>query len=271
MKGGELLVLGFEGTRLAPGEQRQVVEERGLLGSSWFVRNPTVSIDGAIAMLNMDMVGRLREGRITVFGEATAVGWGDLVGRANGSLATPLDITLMPDGFGPSDHSSFYSAGFPVLHFFTGTHSEYHRPEDDAATIDAAGLERVVDLVTAVATELTGTATATPPTLEPIEGVAPEATEGGRGYGPYFGSIPDMGAADVIGVRISGVRENSPAARAGLQAGDIIVGFGDAAVADLYEYTDALREHGPGDAVNVTIERDGRQLILQAILGESRR
>lgn len=246
-------------------------EERGLLGSSWFVRNPTVPIDGTVAMLNMDMVGRLRDNRITVFGEATAVGWGELVAGANGLLAQPLAITLMPDGFGPSDHSSFYAAGYPVLHFFTGTHSEYHRPEDDVSTINAQGLDRVVDLVSAVAMELTGSTTTAPPTMEPIAGVAPEATEGGRGYGPYFGSIPDMGAADVIGVRISGVRENSPAARAGLEAGDIIVGFGDAAVADLYEYTDALRAFGPGDPVNVTIQRNGRQLVLQAILGESRR
>ena len=245
-------------------------EERGLLGSSWFARHPTVDLGDAVAMLNMDMVGRLRDDRVTVFGEATAEEWAAILDAANGTLDAPLAISRVPDGFGPSDHSSFYGMGIPVQHFFTGTHSEYHRSVDDTETLNGPGLDRVVALVTATATELAGSGRATPATVTAIEGVAPEATEGGRGYGPYFGSIPDMGAADVVGVRVSGVRENSPADRAGLVAGDVIVGFGDIEVADLYAYTDALRAFEPGDAVNITVERDGARLILQAVLGERR-
>ena len=246
-------------------------EERGLLGSAHYVADPTVPLDDAVAMLNMDMVGRLREDRLTVFGVGTAPEWDGLLDAANAAMDDPFELVTSPDGYGPSDHSSFYGAGIPVLHFFTNTHAEYHRPEDDVATLDVAGLERVAGLVGTVAGELAGAGDGTAvPELTLVATAPPEPSEeGGRGYGPYFGSIPDMSSQD-YGVRLTGVREGSPAAAAGLQGGDVIVGFGGNEVSDIYTYTYALREMSPGDAVDVIVMRDGRRLTLQAVLGERR-
>lgn len=260
-------------------------EEKGLLGSAWFTDHPTVAIDGAVAMLNMDMIGRLRDNTLTIFGMATAPEWEGLLSELNVSLegapasatggATGLlNLALMPDGYGPSDHSEFYAEGIPVLHFFTNTHGEYHRPADDWQTIDGDGLERVTRFVTATTRRLAGLdqglgmATLTPIAAQPPP--APGAEGESRGYGPYFGSIPDMAASVDYGVRLSGVREDSPAARAGLQAGDVLVRFGDVEVTDLYAFTYALRDARPGDRVDVVIERDGVRYTLNAVLGERR-
>jgi membrane-associated protease RseP (regulator of RpoE activity) len=247
-------------------------EERGLLGSGHYVREPTVPLDDATAMLNMDMVGRLRENRLTVFGLGTAPEWEGILQGANASMDEPLSLTLAPDGYGPSDHSSFYGIGIPVLHFFTNTHSEYHRPEDDVETINGPGLERVATLVGRVTAEVAGVGSASTaaPELSLVETEPPQPSEsGGRGYGPYFGSIPDMGSQE-YGVRLTGVREGSPADAAGLRGGDVIVGFGGDEVGDLYAYTYALRARKPGDAVDVIVMRDGQRLSLQAVLGERR-
>jgi hypothetical protein len=247
-------------------------EEKGLLGSAHYVSDPTVPLDDAVAMVNMDMIGRLRENTLTVFGMVTAPEWEPMLTTLNAARAEPFELALMPDGFGPSDHSSFYGAGIPVLHFFTNTHTEYHRPEDDWQTLDARGLERIADFVGEITSTVAGAgvqvASLTPVETEPptptAEGEAPS-----RGYGPYFGSIPDMTPSD-FGVRLSGVREGSPAERAGLQAGDVIVRFGDTDVTDLYAFTYGLRDAAPGDRVEVEVERDGQRLTFFAVLGERR-
>jgi hypothetical protein len=245
-------------------------EERGLVGSAHFVAEPTTPIESAVAMINMDMVGRLRDNTATVFGMATAAEWEELVTSINQRQSEPLNLVYLPDGYGNSDHSSFYGAGMPVLHFFTNTHSEYHRPEDDWETINGPGLDRVAALAADIAQELAGSPEAVEPVLLTlVEAPQPEPSEGGRGYGPYFGSVPDMGYTG-FGVRLSGVREGAPAAAAGLQAGDVIVAFGGQEVGDLYQYTYALRDMKPGDAVDVIVERDGRRVTLQAVLGERR-
>ncbi len=248
-------------------------EERGLLGSAHYVASPTVPLEGAVAMINMDMVGRLRDNTLTVYGMATADEWEPLLERVNAERADPFTLSLLPDGFGPSDHSSFYGAGIPVLHAFTNTHSEYHRPEDDWQTLDGAGLARIASFVGEVAGELAGAGDRTAVALTARAGVGQPAAAGGdapgRGYGPYFGSIPDMAPTD-YGVRLSGVREGSPAERAGLRAGDVLVAFGGAEVADLYGFTYALRDRRPGDRVEVVVLRDGQRLTFYAVLGERR-
>ena len=206
-----VLFMGFSG------------EERGLLGSAYFVREPTVALENAVAMINLDMVGRVRENTLTVFGLATAPEWEAALNAANERQAEAFNLVLMPDGYGPSDHSSFYGAGMPVLHFFSNTHSEYHRPEDDWETINGTGLDRVAALVSTLAGDVAGAtgrrasaegqeAGETPGDRAPIqltlvEAQPPAPAEGGRsrGYGPYFGSVPDMGYQD-FGVRLSGVR-----------------------------------------------------------------
>jgi hypothetical protein len=247
-------------------------EERGLLGSAHYVAQPTIPLDDAVAMLNMDMVGRLRNNTLTVYGMATAAEWEALVREVNAERPRPFELSLLPDGFGPSDHSSFYGAGIPVLHFYTNTHSEYHRPEDDWQTIDGPGLDRIAGYVADVTGALAGAAGRDVVALTPQAGAGRPATgeaASGRGYGPYFGSIPDMAPID-FGVRLSGVREDSPAERAGLRAGDVLVRFGGQEVADLYAFTYALRDRQPGDRVEVEVLRDGQRLTLYAVLGERR-
>jgi hypothetical protein len=224
-------------------------------------------------MLNLDMVGRLGSGRpLTVFGVATATQWEEILRAATAEQASPLSLTLLPDGFGPSDHAAFYGKGIPVLHFFTGTHADYHRPSDDVDKIDGAGVERVAEVAAAVAARVAGTTTRVATTLTPVAGAphaapAPGDAPPSSAYGTYFGSIPDMTPQD-FGVRLTGVREDSPAAKAGVREGDIIVSFAGKPIADLYAYTYALQERKPGDRVEVVVLRNGARVTLSAVLGE---
>ena len=250
-------------------------EERGLLGSTHYVENPTVPLDRTRAMLNLDMVGRLEERPLTVFGMATAPEWEELVREANARVAAPLPLSLLLDGFGPSDHAAFWARGVPVLHFFTGTHEDYHRPSDDWERVDERGLSRVAALSAEVAMAVVGSTSVpavalTAATPEPTpHGAASPTQPSSGGYGPYFGSIPDMTPQD-FGVRITGVREDSPAQRAGLRGGDVIVSFGGKDVTDLYAFTYALQEHQSGDRVEVVVMREGEKVIMAATLAERR-
>lgn len=245
-------------------------EEKGLWGSAHYVANTTVELGRAVAMLNLDMVGRLTDNTLTVYGTGTAAEWEAVADAANARLAEPLKLAYSPDGYGPSDHASFTAAGVPVLHFFTNTHPDYHRPSDDWDRVNAPGLERIAELGTHIARDLAGTSQAVATSLTRVRQERPAAPAGGdasRGYGPYFGSIPDMTPRD-FGLRITGVREGSPAERAGLQSGDVIIEFDGKPVADIYAYTYALRDKKPGDAVKVVVERGGQRLTLNAVLGE---
>ena len=251
-------------------------EEMGLLGSQAYVESDAFSAPATIAMINMDMVGRLSDNHLTVFGVGTAEEWPPLLAAVNAALDQPLDLALNPDGFGPSDHSSFYGKGVPALHFFTNTHLDYHRPSDDWERVEPEGLERVTELVAGVTAVLAGglgevvaltpvADVGVPPPPPPAARDAP-SEPASSGYGPYLGTIPDMSAAEG-GVRLTGVREASPAAVAGLRAGDVIVGFAGRDVADLYEYTYALRAHAPGDEVEIVVLREGERVTLSAVLG----
>ncbi|MDE3003148.1 MAG: M28 family peptidase [Gemmatimonadota bacterium] len=244
-------------------------EERGLWGSAYWVEAPSVSLDKAIAMLNLDMVGRVVDDAITIFGFGTADEWDEIVDGANVALANPLRLAKAPDGYGPSDHSSFHAAGLPVLHFFSNTHTDYHRPSDDWDKINEDGLNRVTELTERVARRLAeGGADAV--ALTPIQMEQPSAPGGGSssssGYGPYLGSIPDMTPRD-SGLRLTGVREGSPADVGGLRGGDVVVEFDGVEVTDIYSYTYALRDKKPGDEVVIVVERDGERVTLSVILG----
>ena len=255
-------------------------EERGLWGSAHYVAEPLIPLHRTVAMLNMDMVGRLEGGGLTVFGVGTAEEWSDLLDIANRASGPPLRISTAPDGFGPSDHSSFYGEGVPVLHFFTNTHEDYHRPSDDWQKIDAEGLKRVASLVSEVASRLAGGAgvdqvalTAVVGAGDPHGGALPvrgdPAASSSSGYGPYLGTIPDMTPAD-SGVRLTGVRDGSPAQDAGIRKGDVIVEFAGKEITDLYAYSYALRDQAPGDEVEIVVVRDGVRVRLKAVLGERR-
>ena len=252
-------------------------EEKGLWGSSHYVRNPLLPIAQTVAMLNMDMIGRLEGGTLVVHGVGTAEEWTDVLLAANQSTARPLSIATTPEGFGPSDHASFYGEGLPVLHFFSNTHVDYHRPSDDWEKIDIEGLGRIVDLVIEVAFDLAGVSgsderialTPIEPDLAAAHGQDPSASTTGGGYGPYLGTIPDMVPVD-SGLRLTGVREGSPAAIAGIRGGDVVVEFGGNQVGDIYTYTYALQEHEPGDSVEIVVLRDGERLTFTAVLGDRR-
>lgn len=238
-------------------------EEFGLLGSSRFVSEPTVPLDRIRAMVNMDMVGRLEDRPLIVYGVGTADEWKAVVEPVAERL--DLDVELLPDGYGPSDHTSFYRMDIPVLHLFTNTHADYHKPSDDAIRIDYAGLEKVADFATSVVRRLAGAEQRI--TLVKGAGRPPQPASGEGGYGSYLGTIPDFTPVE-HGVKLGGVTDGSPADEAGLQAGDVIVGFGSMEIADLYDLTEALRSHRPGETVEIRALRDGQTIAVRATLGK---
>jgi hypothetical protein len=236
-------------------------EESGLLGSAYQVANPAVPIARVRAMLNMDMVGRLGAGPLIVNGRGTAKEWAKVI--ADAAKAEGISVVTGEGGYGPSDQTSFYARDVPVLHFFTNTHADYHRPTDDWQRIDADGLARVASLVTRLARAAADSRT----TLTVVRDVGrPPATTQGGGYGAYLGSIPDFSPVP-RGVRITGVRAGSPAESAGMKAGDTIIRFDDGEVADIYALTKELRNRKAGDAVLVTVLRDGAEVKMRVVLG----
>ena len=241
-------------------------EELGTLGSSYFVQHPLPQpVDSIYAMLNMDMVGRLQNARLLALGAATAKEFPALLD----SLNTPprFDLRASGDGWGPSDHASFFAARRPVLHFFTDLHEDYHRSTDDWQRINQKGIAQVARFVADLAWALANR----PGPLTFVDAPRPQATTGGgSGYGAYLGTIPDMtGSGGAEGVRITGVRAGSPAEQAGLVAGDVITGIGAKVIANLYDMTDALRSHQPGDTVVIVVKRGvgGAEQRVTAVLG----
>ena len=235
-------------------------EELGLLGSSHFVNAPVRPLADAVAMVNFDMVGRLRDGKLIVYGVETADEMRDIVERANSG--DTLSIRGVGDGWGPSDHASFYGKGIPVLHLFTDLHDDYHRATDDVERVNAAGIAQVVSYAERVVREIGSR----PARLTPRVVAAPAPRTAGSGTGVYLGSIPDMGS-DVKGMRLTGVRAGSPGDVGGLRAGDVIVKFGGRPVTDIYTYTDALNANAPGDTVDVEVLREGALVTLRITLG----
>jgi aminopeptidase YwaD len=237
-------------------------EEEGLLGSEYFVEHSPVPIDSMAAMLNFDMVGRLRDDRVIVYGVATATEFPALLDRAN--ISPRLNIAMQGDGFGPSDQSSFYAKSIPVLYFFTDLHADYHRASDTPEKINGAGEARVVALAERVVRDIADA----PARPTYVRVAAPVQSTGAREGGEvYLGSIPDMAGDGTLGLRLTGVRAGSPADVAGIKGGDVIVEFGGKAVNDLYQYSDALYSHKPGDEVTVVVLRNGQRLTLTVKLG----
>jgi Peptidase family M28/PDZ domain len=238
-------------------------EELGDLGSDYYVKHATVPVDSIVAMLNMDMVGRLRNEKLIVTGAATAQEFPALLDSLNRVGGGPrFDLRASGDGWGPSDQASFFAVKRPVLQFFTDLHEDYHRTTDDVDKINIVGLEQVADYVAGLATALANR----PAGLTFVDAPRPQMASGG-GYGAYLGTIPDMSESPG-GVRISGTHKGGPADQAGLMAGDIITAIGEKTVANLYDMTDALRTHQPGDTVVIAVKRDTTLLRLTAVLGK---
>lgn len=243
-------------------------EEVGMLGSARFVAEPTMPMTSVVAMLNLDMIGRLRD-ELVVYGVASADEWPDLLVEANAHL--DLAIRSEPDGYGPSDHAAFFLRQVPVLSFFTGVHPDYHRSTDDFDRVDAEGIHAIARLVRTLVERVANGSTR--PAFVPAEhdprqladesagGVPASAARGGR-----LGAVPapadDGGPGGVV---IEMVLEGSPAAAAGLEPGDRITGLGGRAVADVYDYRAALDQLLPGRTISVEVRRDGRRVELSVV------
>jgi hypothetical protein len=236
-------------------------EERGLLGSAYYIKHPLVPLDKTIAMLNLDMVGRLKNNKLIASGLGTAKQFEPLVQRLN--LQHGFELIKKPEGYGPSDHSSFYAAKIPVIHFFTGAHGDYHRPSDDADKLNIPGIRRISSLVAETAAGLAESPGR--PTYQ--ETKAPQLGSGGTR--PYFGSVPDY-SEEGPGLRLQGVTPDGPAARGGLKAGDVIIQLGASRIGTIVDFDSALRKHKAGDKVKVVVKRDGAEKTLEVTLDPPR-
>jgi len=230
-------------------------EEMGLLGSAHYVEEPTVDLSQAKAMINLDMIGRMSDKNLLIFGVGTTPKWSELALAVN---EDSLSLNLVQDGTGASDHTSFYYKNIPVLHYFTDTHSDYHRPSDDLAYIEVEGQELVVDHVARMIDALGSVYKNELPFVE-----APgEQRQSMTLNGPTLGVLPDYGF-EGVGMRITGTNPGQPAQNAGLQSGDIIVALGDTPLEDIYGYMGALNTLEVGQKTTITIIRDGVEQTLE--------
>jgi hypothetical protein len=227
-------------------------EEIGLLGSNYFSKNPTIDLKKVNYMINMDMVGRLRDSKVlSVSGTGTSVMWPQVLNANNGDF----ELVLKESGIGPSDHTSFYLQDIPVLHFFTGQHEDYHKPSDDADKLNYEGMEGITTYIMAVITELnddkklaflkTKNESEEVPRFKVAMGVIPDYLYGGKG------------------MRIDGVSEDKPAQKAGLQKGDVVVQMGDSVVVDMMSYMRALSVFEAGNSTEVVVDRKGKKIKVK--------
>jgi len=243
-------------------------EELGLLGSGWYVNHPILPIENAVTMINMDMIGRIHDGKVYLGGSGTGSTFSKLLDEVKPPAALHVDISEKT-GYGSSDHTSFTTKQVPVLFFFSGLHGDYHKPSDTADKIDAPDAAALLDYI-ANLTERLETDAARPQFVRIAEPSEPSvSTGGGSGYGPNFGSIPDFNEPPK-GVRFADVRDGTPAAKAGLKAGDILIEFDGKEIGNLYDFTYALRAHKPGDLVLVKVLRGSQTIEAKVLLTERR-
>lgn len=225
-------------------------EEIGALGSQHYVKEPAWPLESTLAMVNLDMIGRLRD-HLILQGTGTSTAWPALIDSLEAAGEAP-PLQRDPSGFGPSDHASFYGADVPVLSFFTGAHEEYHRPSDDTHRIHAGGAERVARFALAAVRAITDSDREVP------WAEAPRSERRAMAFEVALGVIPDYGYAGE-GLSLSSVRSGGPAEEAGLATGDVIVRLAGREVADVYAYTEILAELEAGVPVEVVYQRDGER------------
>jgi hypothetical protein len=263
-------------------------EEEGLLGSKFYTNNPVFPLGKTVAMINMDMVGRLKSDKLTIGGIGTASEWKALIEKLNMSeaavipaapsapfanaAATPphiktsvpalnkFDLALSEDGFGPSDHSSFYAKQIPVLFFFTGSHEDYHKPSDTADKINYQGESRIVYLISNVIKGIDQN------TAKPTYAVAKSSGMGGRAtFSVSLGTVPNYADGNNDGLLLDGVRDGSPAAKAGIKPGDKIVMLAGKDIRNITDYTYILGEMKAGDEYEIVVMRGAEKLTLKII------
>ena len=255
-----ILFLAFAGRRTGPARQ-----------GAYYVNHPILPLENAVAMLNMDMIGRIRDGKVYLSGTGTGSTFAKLLEEVKPPPSLHVDLSEKT-GYGSSDHTSFTTKQVPVLFFFSGLHGDYHKPTDTADKIDSADAALVLDYVADLTSRLENDA-ARPQFIriaEPSEPSTGSASGGGSGYGPNFGSIPDFNEPPK-GVRFADVRDGTPAAKAGIsKPGDILIEFAGKDIANLYDFTYALRAHKPGDLVLVKVIRGSQTIEAKVLLTERR-
>jgi len=224
-------------------------EERGLLGSRYYVEHPLVPLDDTAAMINLDMVGRLRSNSLSVYGTGTGSGFDQLLDPLGGRHG--LDLKKNPSGIGPSDHTSLCRKNIPVLFFNTGFHSDVHKPTDDVEKINVPGMRRVCQLVSEVAVELADSEE------RPKFQMVPGRT--------YLGVTPASDRSDKE-FAIGGILKGSPAEKAGLKKGDVIVRFGEVKIHGLEDLRSAVQKRKGGDRVQLKVRRGGEELTIEVAL-----
>jgi hypothetical protein len=230
-------------------------EEIGLIGSSYFVEHPPIALSNVVAYLNFDMAGRLRENKLSLQGVGSSKAWRRLVEKRN--VAAGFNLSLQEDPYLPTDVTAFYPKGVPVLNFFTGGHDDYHRPTDTADKLDYDGLERITKFARTLVVDLAKGG-------ERPDYVKVQHSEGPGGRETlrvFLGTIPDY-ATEVVGVKLAGIRGGSPAEKAGLKGGDVIVEFGGQKVSNIYDYTYALDAAKIGQPVDIVVTRDAQRVKI---------
>ena len=234
-------------------------EELGLLGSEHWARNPTVDLGTVRACLNLDMVGRADDGKLDVLGAGTAAPFAGWLAEAGPAATLELTVNASGQGIGGSDHQTFHKRKIPALHFFSGLHSDYHRPSDDAERFEAEGAARTASLVIALVKDIQSA-----PELAWVE-PPPGKTPGAAAFRTRFGSIPDY-AWSGEGYKIDGTSAGGPAEHAGLLRGDVIVAIDDVEVGGIEDFMYVLETHKPGDVLLVKFQRDGQEQTTRVTL-----
>ncbi|HWP93670.1 MAG TPA: M20/M25/M40 family metallo-hydrolase [Thermodesulfobacteriota bacterium] len=231
-------------------------EELGLLGSSHYVKNPAIPLERTVAMINMDMIGRMEKDTLTVLGAGSSPRWKPLLDKANSNFNLALKIS--DSGFAPSDQTVFYARDIPVLQFFTGVHQDYHTPDDDWQKINTEGIKKILELISGLIWELDGM-----PTRIAFSAVKEEQKTPTR-FSVYLGTIPDY-SEEPDGVKLMGVKKGSPAEKAGLRRSDIIIGLDQKTIKNIYDYVYALGQTKPGIPTEVVVLRGNRRMTLSIV------
>ena len=237
-------------------------EEEGLIGSAIFTKSELFKKYNIVAMFNFDMIGRLSKNTLILNGTGTSPIWNGLIDEVNTSYN--FNISKNPGGTGGSDHTSFTLKKIPALFFFTGLHDDYHQPTDDFWKINIEGEAKVLNYAYDIVEKVANL------NSEPIFTITVNTeneSSKNEGFISYVGTIPDFTSTDE-GFRIAGVKSGSPGDKAGLKQGDLMIKFGDVTVKNINDYTAALKKYKPGDTVDITILRDGKELICTCTLGK---
>jgi membrane-associated protease RseP (regulator of RpoE activity) len=239
-------------------------EERGLIGSNHYVKDPVFPLEDTIAMLNFDMIGNLKDNRVEVNGVGTADEFPEIVKAAD--EASPVEITIVPGAFAGSDHLPFYQRGIPVMFCFTGMTDIYHTPDDDAKTLNMEGVVTVIDYSEHLLRGIDALQKRPTPVSGQRANRRPPVART-----PFLGIQPNIAASGANGIVLRGVRPESPASAAGLQTGDVITQVGDQTVQGYQSLIEILTESKPGDILTLKVKRGEEDLSIEVTLAEPRR